>query len=46
MKRFTTLTMTTGLLLFLGLMLPNGDAVGQQQTGSTQSPRRRGAMLQ
>jgi uncharacterized protein with GYD domain len=35
MRRFTVLTLTTGLLLFLGLNLPNGDAVAQQQTGST-----------
>jgi uncharacterized protein with GYD domain len=35
MKRCTTLTLTTGLLLCVGLALPNGDAVGQQQTGPT-----------
>ena len=31
-KRLATLTLTTGLLTCLGLALPNGDAVGQQQT--------------
>jgi uncharacterized protein with GYD domain len=35
MKHFVSLTITTGLLLFSGLALPNGTAVGQQQTGST-----------
>ena len=35
MKRLTTFTLTTAVLLCLGLALPNGDAVGQQQTGST-----------
>jgi uncharacterized protein with GYD domain len=35
MKRLTTFTLTTAALLCLGLALPNGDAVGQQQTGST-----------
>jgi hypothetical protein len=35
MKRSTTLALTTGLLLCLGLALPSGDAVGQQQTAAT-----------
>ena len=35
MKRLTTFTLTTAVLLCLGLALPNGDAVGQQQTVST-----------
>jgi uncharacterized protein with GYD domain len=30
MNRVTTLTLTTALLLFLGLALPTGEAVGQQ----------------
>jgi uncharacterized protein with GYD domain len=33
MKRCTTLILTTGLLLCVGLALPNGEAIGQQQTG-------------
>src|SRR6516225_5109293 len=32
MKRFATLTLTAGSLLILGLALPSGDAIGQQQT--------------
>jgi uncharacterized protein with GYD domain len=35
MKRIATLASTVGLMLFLGLALPTGDAVAQQQTGST-----------
>jgi uncharacterized protein with GYD domain len=35
MKRCTTLILTTGLLLCVGLALPNGEAIGQQQTGPT-----------
>jgi hypothetical protein len=35
MKRIATLTPTVGLMLFLGLVLPGGDAVGQQQAGPT-----------
>jgi uncharacterized protein with GYD domain len=35
MKRPTTFILTTAVLLCLGLALLNGDAVGQQQTGST-----------
>ena len=32
MKHFATLTLTTGLLMCLELALPNGGAMGQQQT--------------
>src|ERR1700730_3970048 len=35
MKPCTTLILTTGLLLCVGLALPNGEAIGQQQTGPT-----------
>jgi uncharacterized protein with GYD domain len=37
MNRFATLALTTGLLLCVGLAVPNGDAVGQQQIGQQQT---------
>jgi len=41
MNRLSTLTLTTMALLFLGVALPSGDAVGQQKSlrGAGVGPR-------